>query len=632
MDELRQLIREERTDDAWRRLLRLAATTDDPNTYLQLVRSWKRLRQAATPRANGKTVRIALLGGATTDFLADPLALALDALGIATVMHRADFNTLAHEMLDPASATATFKPDVAVVAPVAANIPAWPAPGDDLERVRQLAREGRDHWLGLCTRLHEHTGCEIVLDNFHDLPYRPLGNLSATLPWEPSNFLRRLNLELGDAAPAYLHVHDVAALAAQHGVRRWFDPRYWHHAKQPVSFDCLLPYVRSTARIIGALYGRSAKCLVLDLDNTLWGGVVGDDGPDGIRVGPGDPVGEAFSAFQEYVLRLKERGVLLAVCSKNDERNALAAFEQRREMPLRREDFVAFRANWEPKPDNLVSIARELDIGIDSLVFVDDNPAEREHVRQRLPEVRVLELTDDPADYPALLDDAGYFEPVALSAEDRIRTEQYRANAERARTLESAGDYDAYLASLEQQAVLAPLEERSLDRITQLINKSNQFNLTTVRMTRSQVEELMRSPEHITLTVSLRDRFGDNGLISVIIARRDGAAAFHVDLWLMSCRVLKRGVERLVCNALVERMRAAGARELRGTYLPTAKNALVRDHYATLGFERIHAGDDGATDWRLALDTFQPFTVPITVLEDVRDESGVDLVHAAPDL
>ena len=229
-------------------------------------------------------------------------------------------------------------------------------------------------------------------------------------------------------------MNDVESLSAKHGLLEWFDPRYWFHAKQPVSFDCLLPYVRNTARIIGALFGCSAKCLVLDLDNTLWGGVVGDDGPEGLVIGEGNPVGEAFKAFQEYLLKLKERGVMLAVCSKNEESNAVAAFEKRPEMVLKREDFVLFKANWRPKPENLREIASELNIGIDTLVFVDDNPAEREHVRLSLPNVKVVELSEDPADYPHLLDEVGFFETTAVSAEDQERTRKYHENSQRAQS------------------------------------------------------------------------------------------------------------------------------------------------------------------------------------------------------
>ena len=326
-------------------------------------------------------------------------------------------------------------------------------------------------------------------------------------------------------------------------------------------------------------------------------------------------MGEAFKAFQEYLLRLKQRGVMLAVCSKNEESNALAAFEKRPEMPLKREDFVAFKANWLPKPDNIMEIAAELNIGIDTLVFVDDNPAEQEHVRQCLPEVKVVELSDDPADYPRLLDEAGMFETTAVSEEDQERTQKYQENVQRTRLQESTTDYGSYLLSLQQKAVIRPFDEMQLDRVTQLINKTNQFNLTTLRQSRSQVEALMHDAGVLTAYVRLADRFGDNGLISVFFAHKKGETLW-IDEWLMSCRVLKRGVEQLLCNYAVEKARALGVTSLHGVYMPTPANKLVSEHYRSLGFVAVGAEPNGATHWRLDLASYQPFNVAILSLEE----------------
>jgi FkbH-like protein len=610
MDSLKEHFAASRFDDAWHVLRNLARTESDFTGYMKLCQ-WHRKLLTAAPPTSQKAVRIALLGGATTDILEAPLSLALESLNLSATIFRADYNTYAEEMLNPDGATAQFKPEVALLVITPANIPSWPNPGDSLDAVRKKVREVADHWLGLCRKLHEHTRCEIVINNFHPLPTRPHGNLAAKLPWDHNNFLRRLNADLGDRAPSYVHVNDVDALAAHHGLPKFFDQRYWFHAKQPVSFDCLVPYVRNTARVVGALFGRTAKCLVLDLDNTLWGGVIGDDGLDGIKLGEGDALGEAYKAFQQYVLHLKNRGILLAACSKNDESTALLPFEQHPEMLLKRADFVSFKANWDGKPDNLRAIAKDLNIGLDSLVFVDDNPAERQHVRQRCPEVTVIDLPEDPAGYARALDEAAPFEVTAISDEDRLRSQQYLANASRGALLESAGDYDAYLASLNQRATISPFVSSDLDRITQLINKSNQFNLTTLRLSRSQVEGAMNDHGALPLTVRLTDTFGDNGLISVFIGVKDGDA-LRIDLWLMSCRVLKRGVEKILLNHVAHRARQMGLTRLRGSYVPTPKNGLVKEHYASLGFSA--AGADartGATEWSLDLTTFRPFVVPI---------------------
>ena len=303
------------------------------------------------------------------------------------------------------------------------------------------------------------------------------------MPWDANTFVRGINASLARRAPAYVHLLDVDTLSAIHGVSNWFDARFWHHSKQPVSFACLVPFVRNLAGVIAAMYGRTAKCIVLDLDNTLWGGVVGDDGVENLRIGEGDAESEAFKTFQEYLRALKQRGIVLAVSSKNEEDNALAPFERLPEMVLKRADFVAFKANWRPKPEALEEIARELNIGLEAIVFVDDNPAERELVRRALPAVRVVELSSDPTDYPRLLDQSGWLETVRLTEEDQRKTEQYLENLQRGSLAAQHADYGAYLASLEQRADLRPFEPDTLDRVTQLINKTNQFNLTTRRMT-----------------------------------------------------------------------------------------------------------------------------------------------------
>lgn len=615
MKVLKTLVDEGRLEEAGSRLMELARDVDDYPAFLKLCRYRAQLADKGWKPRSSKVLRVALLGGATTDMLGAPLQLAVEATGFGCEFFSSAYNTFAREMLEPDSETAAFAPDVAVLVNTPANQPCWPAAGDDGDRVKGLVDEVCEYWLGLCASLHDNTGCEVILNNFHPLTTRPLGNFGTKLPWERNNFLRRVNLELGDRAPPFVHINDVDGLAARYGLGQWFDPRYWFHAKQPVSFDCLVPYVKNTARIIGALFGRTAKCLVLDLDNTLWGGVVGDDGVEGIAIGEGDAVGEAYKAFQEHIRSLEQRGLMLAVCSKNEEANAIAPFRERPEMVLRYEDFVAFKANWTVKTQNLQEIAAELNIGLDSLVFVDDNPAERELVRQTLPMVKVVELSEDPADYPRLLDESGWFEITALSDEDRQRTRQYKENVKRERLKGSVTDYAAYLESLEQKAVVRPFEAKHLDRITQLINKTNQFNLTTRRMGRSEVESLMGDPNSLTAYVRLADRFGDNGLISVFCGRRDGDEMW-IDEWLMSCRVFNRGVEQLLCNYVVDASRELGVSALRGVYIPTERNGLVREHYKNLAFSLLHEGDDGSSHWRLELDDHEPHEVAIELVED----------------
>ena len=349
--------------------------------------------------------------------------------------------------------------------------------------------------------------------------------------------------------------------------------------------------------------GKNKKCLVLDLDNTLWGGIIGDDGMENIEIGHETPTAEAYTAFQQYVLGLKARGIILAVCSKNEEDVAKTGFDHP-DSVLHVDDFVSFRANWEPKNRNIQAIAEEINIGTDSLVFIDDNPAERQIVRDTMPEVAVPEV--DPVDvfsYIRVIEGAGYFEPVTISEDDRKRNASYMENKQRRELAGAMESYDDFLKSLQMEAEIAPFRPMYFDRIAQLTNKSNQFNLTTRRYTRADIEQMANEPQYITLYGRLTDKFGDNGLVSVVIGEKMGDA-LHIHLWLMSCRVLKRGMEQMMLDALAECAAADGCKELIGYYYKTAKNKMVADLYATFGFEKItQEGDD--TVWKLSLDTYQ---------------------------
>jgi FkbH-like protein len=355
--------------------------------------------------------------------------------------------------------------------------------------------------------------------------------------------------------------------------------------------------------------GKSRKCLILDLDNTLWGGgVIGDDGLAGIRLGQGDAVGEAFIDVQRMVLALRQRGIVLAVCSKNDPDTARLPFRHHPEMLIKETDIAVFVANWQPKSDNIRAIAEALNLGLDALVLLDDNPVERAEVRRALPLVAVPEIPDDPAFYPSAIFDAGYFETVQLTSDDLQRAEQYRTNVQRAQSYADAGDLETFLTSLDMVAELSSFRSEDLERVTQLINKTNQFNLTTRRHDASTVWRFSQPGEHFTMQVRLRDRFGDNGIISVLIVDRvDGE--WEIDTWVMSCRVFNRRIEHMIMNQLVLLASARGIERLTGRYLPTERNAVVKDLYAEMGFEA--ADHEGV--WRLDIASYQPHSAPITV-------------------
>ncbi len=405
---------------------------------------------------------------------------------------------------------------------------------------------------------------------------------------------------------------DVANLAYTIGTQNWFNIVQWNLAKLPFSQEYVPIYADHCARLIGALTGKSHKCLVLDLDNTLWGGIIGDDGMGGIVLGQGSAEGEAFLSVQQLALDLRQRGIVLAVSSKNDEPVARQVFKDHPDMLLREDHIAVFQANWNDKASNLEFIAKSLNIGVDSLVFLDDNPAERAQVRQVLPQVAVPEIGTDSSTYARIVTAAGYFEAIDYLDSDRSRADQYTANAKRADMQLQARDLTSYLASLKMEMSIHQFDQHGRKRIAQLINKSNQFNLTTKRYSEAEIEVMETNSNTLTFQVRLSDTFGDNGVISIIIVKRQDAD-WHIDTWLMSCRVLGRGVERTVLNELVKSVGEQGGSQLFGRYCPTSRNAMVAEHYKKLGFEFTGEDPSGETAWVLGLKEYKQLETAISV-------------------
>ncbi|HEV2150154.1 MAG TPA: HAD-IIIC family phosphatase [Longimicrobiaceae bacterium] len=541
-----------------------------------------------------RAARVALLGSYTTAQLGPLLRLAALRRGVALEVHEAAYGQYRQEILDPESATYAFGPDFVLLAVHEGEV-ALPdhsdAPAEQVEA--ELRR-----WTGLWEAVARRSAARVVQHNFAIPPEVPLGHLAARLPGSRYRMTQALNHRLGDEAGSAVTIVDCDRLASYVGKQRWFDPRYWHHAKQAVALDALPLLARHTAAVLAAELGMTRKCLVLDLDNTLWGGVIGEDGLAGIRLG-GDAEGEAYAAFQEYVSRLKDRGVILAVCSKNDEAVAREPFEKHPAMRIRLEDVPAFVANWESKADGIRAIARTLNIGLDAVTFVDDNPAERQVIRRFLPEVDVVPLPADPAGYARSLSEYVGFEAASLTAEDRERAAQYRARARLASLEASADSLEDFHRSLRMEAVVQPFNAFDLPRIAQLIAKSNQFNLTTRRHGPAQLQRFMADPACVHFSLRLRDCFADHGLVGVMVAFRRGGV-LDVDTWLMSCRVIGRTVEAEMLGQLCRRAAELGCTSLRGTYVPTAKNAMVKDVFARFGFELLE-DTGGTTTWRYDL-------------------------------
>jgi FkbH-like protein len=420
-----------------------------------------------------------------------------------------------------------------------------------------------------------------------------------------------------------LLLQDVNGISARLGLRQWFDWDRYFSYKLLLTPEANLEVARSLTSLVNALYGKSRKVLVLDLDNTLWGGVIGDDGIDEIQIGRETPVGEAYSAFQEYCLALRSRGVLLAVCSKNDADIAKSGLAHPSSI-IKMEHISCFKANWEPKHENILAIANELNLGTDSFVFVDDNPAERAIVSSQLPSVAVPEVGDQVTRYAAILEQGRYFEPVTLSREDLERASLYSDNARRAVIERAFANYGDYLDSLEMSAEIESFKPVYLERIAQLTNKTNQFNLTTRRYTLAQIQSIANDPEYVGLYCRLNDRFGDNGLISVVLGRWQDDA-LHIDLWLMSCRVLKRDVELAMLDAIAQRAINRGTERIFGYYLPTQKNGMVAGFFPSLGFEPYFPDEadpgrsaqvEGSSVWTLELFNYAKRNKHIKVMEN----------------
>lgn len=555
---------------------------------------------AIPPGALGlRPLRVAVLASSTVDHLLDILPFWLALSGIEAQLHLAEYDTVTQTVLDAHSALYAFKPQLVWLFSTWRDLGMTIEPGATAGEVQACVEQEVQSRAALWQILENRLAC-LVMQNNADMPADdPFGHMAGAVAWGRRTALRLYNARLAAAAPPGVIVFDLDHLAAQWGTLRWVDPRHWFHSRHAFALDASGLVAAQAARVIGAAVGLARKCLVLDLDNTLWGGVIGDDGLAGIALGAGVD-GEAFVAFQHAIKALKQRGVILAVCSKNQLDTAQLPFQEHPDMVLKLDDIAVFRANWDDKAGNIRAIAETLAIGLDALVFVDDNPVERDLVRRHLPMVQVIEMPDDPAFYCDALARAGCFETTSFSDEDRDRAAQYAGNARRTEARESFIDMASYLDSLQMQAQVGPADDMNLPRIAQLINKSNQFHLTGTRLSEPELLALRAHDDHRIVSFRLADRFGDNGLISAVILRRE-RGVLHVDTWVMSCRVLGRSMEEFVANEIVRVAGEWGCRSISGIYVTSPKNKLVADLYQRLGFQR-NESDSQTQHWTLNID------------------------------
>lgn len=570
----------------------------------------RRVKKIVAEVSNLRQLRIAVLGNGSLDFFAETLNPWLVFEGFRPEIYLSPYDSFRQEIFDPQSNLYAFEPEVVwlFTSERDAHFPQV-AFGADTSTCEAAITTVVEEWRNWWRQLRKNRPISIIQNNFDAPSIRLFGQFDAAVPWSRSNLIQRLNMVLGEhSLEDNVAMFDLNYAASMFGLSRWHEERHWHQSKLPFAPDAFGLVAFQFARFVGSMKGTAKKCVVLDLDNTLWGGVIGDDGLDGILLGNG-PEGEAFVAFQEYLKSLVARGILLAVCSKNEETAAQEPFLKHPGMRLTLDDIACFCANWKSKADNLRQIAATLNISLDSLVFVDDNPSERELVRSLLPEVTVPEMPADPSEYPAVLASGCYFEATCFSKEDMARAHLYKVSVQRETARSLATDVDSFLRDLEMEADTGPADTFHLPRMTQLLAKTNQFHPTTTRRSETEITALAENPHTWVRWFSLRDRFGDYGLVSVVVLRPEGDA-LAIDSWAMSCRVFSRGLEEFIFLEMVRACRDLGVRRLIGRYLPTSKNHPVADLYERLGFIFDGAEGEGsrwAMDLSVSIPRFSPF-------------------------
>ncbi|MBI5637280.1 MAG: HAD-IIIC family phosphatase [Nitrospinae bacterium] len=546
-------------------------------------------------------VKIAILGGSTTAEIKDILDLFLLKFGIHASFYESAYNKFYEEGAFPNPRLSEFAPDIIYVHTTKMNITSFPGIHDSREAADGKLREQMGHFVTLWEALRSTYGATVIQNNFELPSHRIYGNLDFADYRGKVNFVSRLNMEFATYASEKdrFYIHDLNYLSACFGLEKWHDKTFWHTYKYAMCYEAIPHIAHNLSNMIKALYGRSRRAAVLDLDNTLWGGEVGDDGAEHIRIGPDTPLGEAHTAFQLYLGDLNARGVLLTIASKNDPAIAAEGLKHPGNV-LRPENYSAVRANFAPKDGNIMEISREINISPEMMVFIDDNPAERALVEAQISGIAVPDIGADATRYIRFIDREGYFEPASLHEDDLHRSSYYLKNAEREDHRQKFTSYEDYLASLAMKAEITHFRKNALERIHQLVHKTNQFNLTGQKYSTSKLNEVMSDKGHICLQARLTDVFGDNGLVSVLIGSiKDNG--LHIDLWLMSCRVLNRALEQAMLDVLIHHAIGKGIKTLWGYYTPTARNRLVAGFYQSIGFQPVDSGSPVNAVWQFDL-------------------------------
>ncbi|MCR5101712.1 MAG: HAD-IIIC family phosphatase [Butyrivibrio sp.] len=577
----------------------------DPDFVIKKRKSLKRRLLAEDTKRIHK--KIAILGGSTTHDIKDILELFLLNTGIEPEFYESEYAQYFQDVMFDNKELTSFEPDLIFIHTTNKNIREYPTLRMDKSEIDELEKNVMEQFEAMWKKIEDVYHCPVIQNNFEPVSYRLMGNMEVYDIHGKLAFINRLNERFYEYARNHenFFINDINYMASDYGLQKWADPFYWHMYKYAMTLSAIPDFSYNLANIIKSIYGKNKKAFVLDLDNTLWGGVVGDDGPENIMIGQETSMGQMYSEFQTFLKEHKDLGVLLTINSKNDNENAIAGLN-RPDSVLKPEDFLVIKANWENKDKNIVDIANEINIGLDSLVFVDDNPTERNIIRTSVPEVSVPEI-NEPEHYMQIIDRCGFFEPTAISEDDLKRNEMYRANVQRKEIQASFDNYEDYLRTLEMHAEIMPFSPIYMSRIAQLTNKSNQFNLTTLRCSQADIENIAADSGKVTLYGKLEDKFGDNGVVSVVFGHIDEKQydVFHIDLWLMSCRVLKRDMECAMMDTLIEKLKQKNIKTLMGYYYPTVKNKMVRDFYAGFGMEKISEDENGNTVWKLNINNYE---------------------------
>jgi FkbH-like protein len=599
----REALRREDPERALGLLRELAAPTDSGAAQMQ----YARLSKSISKKLGGvPPLRVAFLGNVTLGHWVECLRfwLLLEDFRLEDLI--VPFGTWPQQVLDSGSELYRFRPDVVWFFLSSADLHLDIELGADSRAADRIVASAIANVAKHVAKVTAEQPALCIVNNLVPPSSRVLGNLAGSRPESEWTLTASFNVSLAGGLPSGAAVFDIAHLAACYGLDRWEDARLWHHSKHPFALDAQGVIAFAAARLLAAARGRARKCLVVDLDNTLWGGVIGDDGIDGIRIGPdGGADGQAYARFQRWIKALGERGVALAICSKNNPTLAREPFERKAGMILKIEDFVAIKINWDNKADNIRAIARELNIGLDSIVFVDDNPAERALIRAELPMVGVPELPGDPSDFVTTIASGMWFEMLTLTDEDRARVRSYRDNTARAEARSVATDLESYLNGLEMEAKWGAVNFKTLARAAQLVNKTNQFHLTNKRYSEAQMQSLLESGQSWIGHFSLTDRFGDHGIIAVVVLRFDGTVAL-IDTWVMSCRVFARGMEDFTFGIIWKIAKQRGCARLCGTYVRSARNEVVASLYPRLGGTRLANSANDETTWSFDLTGASP--------------------------